>query len=118
MRRTPSGVIRCSMNCTAPAATRRGCLLLPSTCTRPFSRGARPRSSWFCRTADTKDIKTVPEYHTALTAAEVPHNYFEVEGVEHSKIKLYESRRNTWFDVHVEALKRNGVELHYVKGVP
>jgi enterochelin esterase-like enzyme len=71
-----------------------------------------------CGSADTEHIKTVREYHAALTAAEVPHSYFEVEGVAHNKKKLYESRKNTWFDCHVESLKLNGVELHYVKGAP
>jgi endo-1,4-beta-xylanase len=68
-----------------------------------------------CGTADTEHIKTVREYHAALTAALVPHSYFEVEGVAHNKKKLYESRKNTWFDFHVESLKRNGVDFHYVK---
>ena len=71
-----------------------------------------------CGSADTAHIKTVRAYHAALTAAEVPHRYFEVEGVAHNKKKLCESRKETWFDFHVESLKLNGVELHYVKGVP
>ncbi len=71
-----------------------------------------------CGAEDAAHIKTVREFHAALTAAEVPHSYFEVEGVAHNKKKLYESRKNTWFDFHVESLKLNGVELHYVKGMP
>lgn len=68
-----------------------------------------------CGTADPDHLTTVREYHAALTAAGVPHSYFEVEGLGHNQKKMIESRPETWFDFHIESLKRNQIPLHYLK---
>jgi enterochelin esterase-like enzyme len=66
-----------------------------------------------CGTADSGHIKTVREYHAALTAANIPHEYFEVEGLDHNQKKMIDGRRDTWFDFHIESLKRNNVPLAF-----
>ena len=66
-----------------------------------------------CGTADPEHLKTVREYHEALTKAGMPHSYFEVEGLDHNQKKMIDGRKATWFDFHVESLKLNGVPLHF-----
>lgn len=68
-----------------------------------------------CGTADPDHLPSVREYHAALTAAGVPHNYFEVEGLDHNQKKMIDGRKATWFDFHIESLKLNQVPLHYLK---
>lgn len=68
-----------------------------------------------CGTADPDHLKTVREYHAALTAADVPHSYFEVEGLDHNQKKMIDGRKDTWFDFHIESLKLNHIDLHYLK---
>ncbi|MEN3939715.1 alpha/beta hydrolase-fold protein [Prosthecobacter sp. SYSU 5D2] len=68
-----------------------------------------------CGTADPDHLVTVREYHAALTAAGKEHSYFEVEGLDHNQKKMIEGRKDTWFDFHIESLKRGGVALHYRK---
>jgi hypothetical protein len=69
-----------------------------------------------CGTADPDHLKTVREYHAALTAAGMPHSYFEVEGLDHNQKKMIDGRKATWFDFHIESLKLNEVPLHYQMG--
>ena len=61
-----------------------------------------------CGTADDGHLKTVREYHEALTKAGVQHTYWEVEGLDHNQRKMIEGRRKTWFDFHIAALKAAG----------
>ncbi|MCP5557535.1 MAG: hypothetical protein H7A55_07245 [Verrucomicrobiaceae bacterium] len=68
-----------------------------------------------CGTADDGHLKTVREYHAALTAAGMPHSYFEVEGLDHNQKKMIDGRRDTWFDFQIESLKLNQIDLHYRK---
>jgi enterochelin esterase-like enzyme len=68
-----------------------------------------------CGTADPGHIKTVREYHAALTDAGVKHSYFEVEGLDHNQKKMIDGRKATWFDFQIESLKLGGVPLHYQK---
>lgn len=68
-----------------------------------------------CGTADPDHLKTVREYHAALTAAGMPHSYFEVEGLDHNQKKMIDGRKSTWFDFHIESLKLNHIDLHYLK---
>jgi enterochelin esterase-like enzyme len=68
-----------------------------------------------CGTADPDHLATVREYHAALTAAGVPHTYFEVKGLDHNQKKMIDGRKGTWFDFHIESLKLNHVALHYVQ---
>jgi endo-1,4-beta-xylanase len=65
-----------------------------------------------CGTADPDHLKTVRDYHRALTEAGVEHSYFEVEGLDHNQKKMIEGRKATWFDFHVESLRLAGAELH------
>jgi endo-1,4-beta-xylanase len=65
-----------------------------------------------CGTADDGHLKTVREYHQALLDAGVEHSYFEVEGLDHNQKKMIEGRKQTWFDFHVESLRRAGADLH------
>lgn len=67
-----------------------------------------------CGTADPDHLITVREYHEALTKAGVAHTYWEVEGLDHNQRKMIEGRRATWFDFHVESLRRAGAELHFL----
>jgi S-formylglutathione hydrolase FrmB len=66
-----------------------------------------------CGTADLDHLITVREYHAALTAADVPHSYFEVEGLDHNQKKMIDGRKATWFDFQIESLKLNQVPLQY-----
>ena len=66
-----------------------------------------------CGTADPDHLTTVREYHAALSAAGVPHSYFEVEGLDHNQKKMIDGRKDTWFDFQIESLKLNQVTLHY-----
>jgi enterochelin esterase-like enzyme len=68
-----------------------------------------------CGTADSGHLKTVREYHAALTEAGVSHDYFEVRGLGHNQREMVEGRRNSWFDFHVESLRQNGADLHFLK---
>lgn len=70
-----------------------------------------------CGTADDGHLPTVREYHAALTKAGVEHTYWEVEGLDHNQRKMIEGRRNTWFDFHVESLRKAGASLHYWKAL-
>ncbi len=67
-----------------------------------------------CGTADPEHLTTVREFHQALLKAEVKHEYFEVEGLDHSQKKMIEGMEKTWFDFHIDSLKLNGIKLHYV----
>lgn len=64
-----------------------------------------------CGTADDGHLKTVRDYHRALTEAGVEHSYFEVEGLDHNQKKMIESGKATWFDFHVESLRLAGADL-------
>jgi endo-1,4-beta-xylanase len=68
-----------------------------------------------CGTADPDHLPSVRDYHAALTAAGMPHNYFEVEGLDHNQKKMIDGRKATWFDFQVESLKLNKIPLHYLK---
>jgi enterochelin esterase-like enzyme len=68
-----------------------------------------------CGTADPDHLITVREYHEALTQAGVPHSYFEVEGLDHNQKKMIDGRKATWFDFHIESLRLNHIDLHYLK---
>lgn len=68
-----------------------------------------------CGTADDGHLPTVREYHAALTKAGVEHTYWEVEGLDHNQRKMIEGRRDTWFDFHIESLRKAGAELHFVR---
>jgi enterochelin esterase-like enzyme len=68
-----------------------------------------------CGTADPDHLATVREYHAALTKAGVPHSYFEVEGLDHNQKEMIDGRKATWFDFHIESLKLNHIDLHYLK---
>jgi endo-1,4-beta-xylanase len=67
-----------------------------------------------CGTADPDHLKTVRDYHRALTDAGVEHSYFEVEGLDHNQKKMIESRTQTWFAFHVQSLRLAGAELHRI----
>lgn len=68
-----------------------------------------------CGTADPDHLITVREYHAALTKAGVPHSYFEVDGLDHNQKKMIDGRKASWFDFHIESLKLNHIDLHYLK---
>ncbi len=68
-----------------------------------------------CGMADPDHLKTVREYHAALTKAGVEHTYWEVEGLDHNQRKMIAGRRQTWFDFHVGSLRHAGAELHFLK---
>ena len=68
-----------------------------------------------CGNADPDHLITVREYHEALTKAGMPHSYFEVEGLDHNQKKMIDGRKATWFDFHIESLRLNHIDLHYLK---
>jgi endo-1,4-beta-xylanase len=68
-----------------------------------------------CGTADPDHLFTVREYHEALTKAGMPHSYFEVEGLDHNQKKMIDGRKASWFDFHIESLRLNHIDLHYLK---
>ena len=68
-----------------------------------------------CGTADPDHLTTVREYHASLSAAGVPHSYFEVEGLDHNQKKMIDGRKAAWFNFHIDSLKLNHIDLHYLK---
>jgi len=68
-----------------------------------------------CGTAEPDHLTTVREYHAALTELAVPHEYFEVEGLDHNQKTMIDGRKEHWFDFHIESLKLAGAPLHYVE---
>ena len=67
-----------------------------------------------CGIADPDHLKTVREYHEALTTSGLPQRYLEVEGLGHNQKKMIDGRTATWFDVYVVSLKLNGLPLHFL----
>ncbi len=61
-----------------------------------------------CGTKDDGHLPTVREYHAALTDLDVPHDYFEVEGLDHNQKAMIDGRRDRWFNFHVESLRKSG----------
>ena len=76
---------------------------------------AQVRIQLGCGSADLEHLRTVREFHAELTAAGVPHDYFEVRGLGHNQREMIAGRANAWFDFHVESLRQNHVELHFLK---
>lgn len=68
-----------------------------------------------CGAADPDHLTTVREFHAALTQSNVPHSYFEVEGLDHNQKKMIDGRKETWFDFQVGSLKLGGIPLYYRK---
>ena len=66
-----------------------------------------------CGTADPDHLTTVREFHQALLSSRVEHEYFEIEGLDHSQKKMIQGMQNDWFNFHIDSLKLNGVELYY-----
>jgi endo-1,4-beta-xylanase len=66
-----------------------------------------------CGTADPEHLTTVREYHQALINSKIEHEYFEVDGLDHSQKKMIDGMKQTWFDFHVAAMRRNGIDLQY-----
>jgi endo-1,4-beta-xylanase len=68
-----------------------------------------------CGTADPEHLTTVREFHAALTAAGAEHSYFEVAELAHNQQKMIDGRKDTWFDFHIESLRRAGAPLYLLK---
>ncbi len=68
-----------------------------------------------CGTQDPDHLVTVREYHAALTELGAPHDYFEVEGLDHNQKSMINGRKDDWFRFHVDSLKLNGSPLNYIK---
>ena len=66
-----------------------------------------------CGTADMEHLISIREFRQELLKLEVPHLYFEVEGLGHNQKEMIAGRQATWFDFHVDALKKQAVELFY-----
>jgi len=66
-----------------------------------------------CGTDDPGHLPTVREFHAALTNANVRHQYFEVDGLDHSQKKMIDGRKATWFNFQIESMKNAGVDLIY-----
>jgi endo-1,4-beta-xylanase len=66
-----------------------------------------------CGTADMEHLISIREFRKELLKLEVPHLYFEVEGLDHNQKKMIAGRQATWFDFHIDSLKKYGVELYY-----
>ena len=67
-----------------------------------------------CGAADPDHLMTVREFHAALSAKGVTHEYFEVDGLDHNQKKMISERLATWFDFHVQSLKLNGAALSFM----
>jgi enterochelin esterase-like enzyme len=67
-----------------------------------------------CGTADDGHLPTVREYHMALTKSGVEHNYFEVPDLAHNQKQMIDGRRDTWFNFHVESMRKAGADLHFI----
>lgn len=68
-----------------------------------------------CGKDDPDHLTTVRQYHVALTESGVPHEYFEVEGLDHNQKKMIDGRKERWFEFQVQSLKKAGTELHWLK---
>ena len=67
-----------------------------------------------CGTEDPVHLKTVREYHVALTELGVKHEYFEIEDLDHNQKTMINGLKETWFNFHIQSLKDNGTALHYL----
>jgi enterochelin esterase-like enzyme len=61
-----------------------------------------------CGTQDSHHLATIREFHAALEKAGVDHTYLEIEGLAHDLEKMIRQYRTSWFDYHVESLRRSG----------
>lgn len=68
-----------------------------------------------CGTADPTHLPSIRDFHSYLKEMAVQHEYFEVEGLDHTQRKMIDGMKETWFDFHVTSLKQNQVNLVYVK---
>jgi len=59
-----------------------------------------------CGTKDDGHLKTVREFHQALSDADVDHTYFEIEGLAHEQSKMLNLYRPIWFSYHAESFRR------------
>jgi arylsulfatase A-like enzyme/enterochelin esterase-like enzyme len=66
-----------------------------------------------CGTDDPEHLTSIRQFHRVLQELKVEHEYFEVEGLKHNQADMIERARDTWFQFHVESLKRFGVPLHF-----
>ena len=62
----------------------------------------------FCGTQDVKHLATIREFHATLQNAEIDHTYMEIEGIAHDLDAMIQRYRGSWFDYHVESLRRSG----------
>ena len=59
-----------------------------------------------CGTADTGHLETIRDFHQHLKQLGIDHTYLEIEQLGHKRTKMMSAFESSWFDYHVESLKR------------
>ena len=71
-------------------------------------KGGKLRINIACGTKDMGHLRTIREFHAKLLELKIDHTYLEIEGLGHKKKEMREMYKKTWFDYHVESLRRSG----------
>lgn len=61
-----------------------------------------------CGTKDPGHLGTVRQFHQKLLDLKIDHTYLEIEGLAHKRTQMRNMSKKTWFDYHVESLRRSG----------
>ena len=59
-----------------------------------------------CGTKDSGHIRTIRDWHQHLLSLNIDHTYLEIEGLAHRRTQMMGQYEATWFDYHVESLRR------------
>lgn len=59
-----------------------------------------------CGTVDKGHIETIRDFHQHLITLGIDHTYLEIEQLGHKRTKMMSALKSTWFDYHVESLRR------------
>lgn len=59
-----------------------------------------------CGTKDKGHMPSIREFHQALLENKVDHTYLEIEGLAHQRTKMMGMMSQTWFDYHVDSLRK------------
>jgi S-formylglutathione hydrolase FrmB len=62
-----------------------------------------------CGTQDREHIVTIRDFHQALLDVDIDHTYIEYEELKHQRTLMIERYQKTWFDYHVESMRRAAI---------
>ena len=64
-----------------------------------------------CGTKDGGHLKTIRDFHEHLLLNGIDHTYIEFEDLGHQRTEMMERMKLTWFDYHIESMRRAGVKF-------